>query len=178
MMQNDNVTNPLWCNEPPKPVMQIPSLKTYHERIRKASTAKKFIFSKRREQKKSHRMYCSSAWQNVRDQWLREHPIDQLLLDTEHKVVSAEHVHHIVKFFDQPTPELQWSLMLDPDNLISLSSQTHTNIHYRRHRLTEEQIRYLEERKDALFEKYFKNNIIINIVNDANVDYDEDGFVI
>lgn len=45
------------------------------------------------------RFYNSGAWKNARTAYFQEHPLCELSL-VEKKIISAENVHHIVKFLD------------------------------------------------------------------------------
>lgn len=73
-----------------------------------------------------------------------------------------------MKWYSQPSDELKWMLFLDPDNVISISSQLHTYIHYKRKYLTQEQIKWLNEKKEEVFQKYFSQNIVIQVDDDIN----------
>ena len=66
-----------------------------------------------------------------------------------------------MKFFDQPTEELQWQLLLDPDNLISLTATTHEFVHYAPKNLTDAQRNFIIEKKNKLFEKYLSMGIAL-----------------
>lgn len=72
-----------------------------------------------------------------------EHPLCELSL-LEHQVVEANHVHHLIKWADQPTDEMKWRLLLDKDNLIALTPEVHQAVHYSRDKLTSQQIYYLD----------------------------------
>ena len=102
--------------------------------------------------------YSTTAWRNVRQAYLIEHPICELSL-LEHKVVEAEQVHHLVKWFDQATDELRWRLLLDPENLISLTNSVHQLLHYSREGLTEKQRKEIEIRKQRVVDKYISQGI-------------------
>ena len=95
------------------------------------------------------------------------HPVDELAL-LEEKVLSAEHVHHLVKWYDQPTEELRWQLLLDEDNLISVTSELHNFIHYAPDRLSDAQRDFLTRAKEKLFIKYAEKGIQILVPDDSN----------
>jgi len=95
------------------------------------------------------------------------HPVDELEL-LKKKVLSAEHVHHLVKWFDQPTDELRWQLLLDEDNLISLSAETHQRVHYNYSSLSPEQDEFLRQKKLELAMKYASKGIQIVVPEDSN----------
>lgn len=115
----------------------------------------------------AHKFYTSPAWRNVRDAFIREHPVCELSL-IEHHILSATDVHHIVKWNDQINDEMKWMLFLDTDNLISLDSHVHQYIHYAPEKLTEEQRNLLLQRKQAIEEKYLKEGLPIVMAPDQN----------
>ena len=115
----------------------------------------------------AHRFYNSPVWKNTRQAYLMGHPIDELQL-VEHTVIEGEHVHHLVKWFEQQSDELRWKLLTDPDNLITVTSQTHQWIHYAEENLTDEQKQYLKDRKEAVYEKYLTKGIKIVLLPDSN----------
>ena len=47
----------------------------------------------------AHKYYNSTSWKSIRKIYMMTHPVDELAL-IEEKVLSAEHVHHLVKWFD------------------------------------------------------------------------------
>ena len=53
------------------------------------------------------------------------------------RVEPASEVHHLVKWYNQPSIELRWQLLTDEDNLMALSKDKHLDIHYRRSNLTQ-----------------------------------------
>ena len=113
------------------------------------------------------RYYNSTSWKSLRKIYLMTHPVDELEL-IKKKVVSAEHVHHLVKWFDQPSEELRWQLLLDEENLISLSSETHQRVHYNYSSLAPEQDAFLRQKKLELALKYAKKGIQIALPEDSN----------
>lgn len=72
---------------------------------------------------KAREFYQSKEWKRTRDEVLeRDDYIDQYLLSTTGKIEPAAAVHHIVPLTED------WSKRCDPDNLISLSISTHSQI--------------------------------------------------
>lgn len=97
--------------------------KTYCSKhtITKAQRDKEYD-AKYRDQK-AKAFYNSKAWQIVRQKILtRDNHIDIYLYMTERRIVKAALVHHIVEYREDP------SKGLDPDNLISVSEETHEKI--------------------------------------------------
>lgn len=76
-----------------------------------------------RRNKKAKDFYNSAAWLATRRRVMaRDAGIDIYLYITEHRIVPADTVHHIVELKENYTKRC------DPDNLISLSSSTHSMI--------------------------------------------------
>ena len=97
--------------------------KTYCSKhtITKAQRDKEYD-AKYRDQK-AKAFYNSKAWQIVRQKILtRDNHIDIYLYMTERRIVKAALVHHIIEYREDP------SKGLDPDNLISVSEETHEKI--------------------------------------------------
>lgn len=118
---------------------------------------------------KRHRMYASSHWQAKRTAKLMDNPIDELLLlDDDMNAQPAQQVHHIVKFFEQPSPSIQFMLMTDDDNLVSLTTETHNNIHYHPEFLSNRQSEWLQQKKKEIQDKYFEQGIVINMPDDVS----------
>lgn len=72
--------------------------------------------------------YNSKYWKNLRNAFIREHPLcyDCAL---EGKSTPAEECHHIIPFYSGKTEEEKWNLLLDPDNLCSLCQACHHKRH-------------------------------------------------
>ena len=111
--------------------------------------------------------YDSPAWKNARMAYLMEHPLCELSM-ADHKVVEATQVHHIIKWADQVSEEMKWTLMLDPENLMSVTNHVHQCIHYNREELTEEQLLLLQEKKEKISEKYLSKGLPIVVADDSN----------
>lgn len=111
--------------------------------------------------------YNSPAWTNTRRCVAQEKPLCELSL-LQNRVVNADELHHLIKFNEQPTDELRFRLLIDPDNIIGVSTQKHLNIHYRRSQLTEDEVNFLNERKQKVFEKYVLLNLPIVFTEDEN----------
>lgn len=116
--------------------------------------------------------YLSHAWQNTRRGYLMQHPICELSIRSQ-RAFPAETVHHIIKWDSQPTEELKWALLTDIDNLISLTTEKHLNIHYRRSLLTDDEVSYLAERKMKILDKYMKLGLLLNDAPDSNIETPE-----
>ena len=113
------------------------------------------------------RYYASPAWRNLRDAFIKTHPVCELSL-LSHHIVESQEIHHIVKWAEQPTDEMKWQLLLDEDNLISLSRTMHQYIHYADDKLTEEQRLLLLQRKKQIEEKYLALGLPIVMADDKN----------
>lgn len=70
--------------------------------------------------------YNNTTWRKIRDTYMREHPICEECLKSG-KVTPAEDVHHKKTPFKNG--EIQYGLLLDPDNLMSVCKECHGNIH-------------------------------------------------
>lgn len=90
----------------------------------------------------------------MRFTYFASHPLDELSLLVD-EVESAEDVHHLVSPF-QTGKNLQeiLTLLLDPDNLISLSKKHHGIIHGHPEELTEIEKEYLRKRTEEVRAKY------------------------
>lgn len=85
--------------------------------------------------------YTTYAWQSTRQRHLQAHPLDEYLGET------ATEVHHLVPFSDPGVPDhLRTTLLTDPDNLLSVTPETHKRIHRRRTLLTDAYRTYLADR--------------------------------
>ena len=82
------------------------------------------------------RYYNTHIWKNARRAYLYKQPICELSL-MMNRVEPASEVHHLVKWYNQPSIELRWQLLTDEDNLIALSKDKHLDIHYRRSNLSQ-----------------------------------------
>lgn len=168
-MENFNDRLPGSPKGDPPYTTQIPRLADYGKaRSRRKRTERQNRYIN--EQTKSgdaHRYYNSTSWKSLRKIYLMTHPVDELAL-LEEKVLSAEHVHHLVKWFDQNSEELRWQLLLDEDNLISVTSELHNFIHYAPDRLSDVQRDFLTRAKEKLFLKYAEKGIQILVPDDLN----------
>jgi len=72
--------------------------------------------------------YNSKYWKNLRNAFIREHPLcyDCAL---EGKSTPAEEVHHKIAWSTGKTEDEKWNLLLDPDNLVSLCIKHHHERH-------------------------------------------------
>ena len=94
--------------------------KTYCDRhtITKAQRDKEYDAKYR--DRKAKAFYNSKAWQTARQRVLAlDHHIDLYLYATERRIVKASLVHHVIEYREDP------SKGLDPNNLISVSEETH-----------------------------------------------------
>ena len=92
----------------------IPRLKDKHKRDTKLNQSAKY--------------YNSKAWKTLRNLYIREHPLCELCLK-EGKTTPAEEIHHIVPILTGLTAQQRWTLLTDKNNLMSLCSKHHKEIH-------------------------------------------------
>lgn len=88
--------------------------------------------------------YRNTAWRKERDLYLHEHPLCEECLK-KGKVVPATDVHHIKSPFKKG--QINWNLLYDENNLMSLCKECHGNIHAEQqgHIPISEVIRQLDE---------------------------------
>ena len=72
--------------------------------------------------------YNSKYWKNLRNIFIRTHPLcyDCAL---EGKSTPAEEVHHKIPWNTGKDEDEKWNLLLDPDNLVSLCIKHHHERH-------------------------------------------------
>lgn len=76
----------------------------------------------------TNKYYSSKYWKHLRQSFITQHP---LCYDCLLKGISrpAEHIHHVIPFERGITDEEKWDLLLDPNNLVSLCQECHTQRH-------------------------------------------------
>lgn len=72
--------------------------------------------------------YQNSSWRKMRDTYLHEHPLCEDCL-AKGKVTAATDVHHIRSPFRKG--EVNWMMLLDYNNLMSLCKPCHAERHNR-----------------------------------------------
>ena len=72
--------------------------------------------------------YNQVSWRKTRDTYMKEHPICEECLKYG-KVTPAEDIHHINSPFKNG--EINYTLLLDYNNLMALCKTCHSNIHNR-----------------------------------------------
>lgn len=70
--------------------------------------------------------YASTSWKKLRLSYLKEHAVCQRCL-SKGKITSATSVHHIKSPFKDG--EINWNLLLDYTNLMSVCHECHAEIH-------------------------------------------------
>lgn len=70
--------------------------------------------------------YSNTTWRKLRDTFMKEHPICERCL-AKGKITPATDVHHIKSPFRNG--EVNYSLLLDDKNLMSLCRECHGDIH-------------------------------------------------
>lgn len=94
--------------------------------------------------------YQLPQWKALRSEYRRLHPLDELSLLSD-VVEAAEDVHHIVSPFEYGRNETETlALLLNADNLISLTKLHHGQIHGNLSALSEEERQYLKARKEVV----------------------------
>lgn len=131
-------------------------------------TSSKQYTRKEINQTHKQKFYGSPAWRSLRLHKLQKNPVDQLQL-LDNQVVAADQVHHIIKWDAQTSDELKWKLLLDEDNLLSLSEEMHLNLHYKPQVISEEINKFLQEKKAQLNEKYINLGYFLFIPPDSNL---------
>lgn len=94
--------------------------------------------------------YQLPQWKALRSEYRRLHPLDELSLLSD-VVEAAEDVHHIVSPFEYGRNETETlALLLNADNLISLTKLHHGQIHGNLSALSEEERQFLKARKEVV----------------------------
>ena len=70
--------------------------------------------------------YQNTTWRKLRNDFIKMNPLCADCLN-EGKVVPAEDIHHIHSPFKNG--EINWALLLDPNNLVSLCKDCHGKRH-------------------------------------------------
>ena len=78
--------------------------------------------------RQSEQYYNNKAWKHLRDWFITTHPICEEC-NKQGIVTPATDVHHIIPFLTGKTEQERWQLFLDDNNLMSLCSKCHHNIH-------------------------------------------------
>lgn len=90
---------------------------------------RKKIFSERKEtdmRKLRKEAYQNTTWRKLRNTYLKQHPVCEKCLE-KGKITPAEDVHHIRSPFRNG--EVNYGLLLDDKNLMSLCKTCHGEIH-------------------------------------------------
>lgn len=85
--------------------------------------------------------YNSTAWRKLRAYHIKTEPLCQMCL-AKGIVKPADHVHHKLSPFRNG--EVDWTLMLDPENLVSICAECHA-LEHNREESPEETIAKLDE---------------------------------
>ena len=72
--------------------------------------------------------YNSALWRTTRLEYKSKHPICERCLH-EGRVTPMTDVHHMCKFGQGRTASERWQLLTDMDNLVSLCSKCHHEVH-------------------------------------------------
>ena len=91
------------------------------ERKKKTYERKETDMRKLRQQ-----AYQNSTWRKLRDTYMHKHPLCEECLK-QGKVTPAEDIHHKKSPFKGG--EINYNLLLDPENLMALCKDCHGNLH-------------------------------------------------
>lgn len=95
--------------------------------IQKPEKKKRYSDNKDTDMRKLRKQaYQNTTWRKLRDTYMKEHPICADCL-AKGKITPAEDIHHAKSPFRNG--EVNWGLLLDPDNLVSLCKQCHAERH-------------------------------------------------
>ena len=94
--------------------------------------------------------YQNTTWMKLRDTFMIEHPICADCL-AKGIITPATSVHHIKSPFSKG--EVNWGLLLDPDNLMSLCHECHAERHN-----TERGIKTVQQTLEELDNLLYNNN--------------------
>ena len=72
--------------------------------------------------------YNSALWRTTRLEYKNKHPICERCLH-EGRVTPMTDVHHMCRFGQGRTASERWQLLTDMDNLVSLCSKCHHEVH-------------------------------------------------
>lgn len=99
---------------------------------------------------KNHTKYYN-AYRDVRNEYVRNHPLDELLF-IEGIIKPMEECHHLIELSSARDDTEKMFLATCIDNLISLTKQNHIKVHNRANTLTFKQREYLMN-KISIMEK-------------------------
>ena len=72
--------------------------------------------------------YDSKQWKDLRESYKLQHPLCECCLSNG-IVTPMEEVHHKKRFMSGVNEEAKWSLLLNPNNVISLCKECHNIAH-------------------------------------------------
>ncbi len=76
----------------------------------------------------SAEFYGSVQWKNLRNRFIKEHPLCEHCLE-KGIVKPTEEVHHKIEFLKGKDEQEKWNLLLDEDNLLSVCRDCHMELH-------------------------------------------------
>lgn len=83
---------------------------------------------KYQHENQSAEYYNSKAWKKLRHSYIIDHPLCECCLK-KGKVTTATEIHHCTPFLTGKSDEQRWTLLLNTDNLMSVCSQCHDELH-------------------------------------------------
>lgn len=81
----------------------------------------------------STKYYNSKGWHTLRNAYYQTHPLCEMCLKNG-ITKQADHVHHVKEFLSGRTDDERWSLLLNPNNLMSLCLDCHHKVHSNRYK--------------------------------------------
>lgn len=80
-----------------------------------------------KKRKARQKVYSTAKWKSMRLAYLNTHPVCEICLQND-KISAAVDVHHKVSFTDFEGLK-QLEMAFNPNNLMALCKECHTNIH-------------------------------------------------
>ncbi len=138
-----------YCNHPGCNTL-IDYNEKYCQKHKKTARADQKEYDMYMRDKEAKKFYNSKAWKIIRRKALiKQQGIDVYLYVTQGKIVTAEHVHHIVERSEDA------SKALDIDNLICLSGSSHSMIS-KLYKQSPEQKKATQKLLRDVLKKYYK----------------------
>jgi 5-methylcytosine-specific restriction protein A len=82
---------------------------------------------KYRHTKESSKYYNSKQWHNLRNYYIKQHPLCERCLEHD-RVTPAEEVHHMCAILSAPI-EYREEVLTDEDNIVALCKECHHEVH-------------------------------------------------
>lgn len=149
-------------------MITIPTIKEKSKKF-KRDHPELFVKPRYSEQEQRRKdMYNTTFWQKMSRYYRSIHPLCECC-SCIGKVVESTQVHHLVKFNEQPTEQLRYYCFENNNNMMSLCTECHQAIHKDHSLLTDEQLKFIEDRKQKFIEQSILNDLFVLDTNDLNV---------